>query len=111
MNKRGTVSMAEVLVQAKMKNRSREDILPHSHLLQHKLPDVVSQLVLVQMRAPCVIREVIRNKVVHSLFQVQVSWLKENKKRKETTMTTVQTLLLVIVTDRAGQLLVSVNIK
>ena len=48
-----------------------------SHLLQDKLPDVVSQLVFVQMRTPCVIREVIGDKVVHPLFQVQVSWLQK----------------------------------
>lgn len=91
-----------------MKNRSGKDILLHSHLLQHKLPYVVSQLVLVQMRAPCVIRKVIRDKVVHSLFKVQVSWLKKKNKK----MITVQMLLLVIVTVRTGQLFViSVYIK
>lgn len=46
-----------------------------SHLLQDKLSDVVSQLVFVQMRAPCVIGEVIGDKIVHSLFQIQVGWL------------------------------------
>lgn len=40
------------------------------NLLKHKLSDVVSQLILVQMRAPCVVREMIWDKVVHSLFQI-----------------------------------------
>lgn len=51
------------------------------HLLKHKLSDVVSQLVLIQMRAPCVVRKVIWDKVVHSLFQVQVGWLQVNKQK------------------------------
>lgn len=55
----------------------------HSHLLQHELSDVVSQLVLVQMRAPCVVRKMVRDKVVHSLFQVQVSWLQEKKQEHD----------------------------
>lgn len=50
-----------------------------SHSLKDKLPDVVSQLVFVQMRAPCVIRQMIRDKVVHSLLQVQVGWLQKTK--------------------------------
>lgn len=60
------------------RRRKRERLLC-CHLLQHELSDVVSQLVLVQMRAPCVVRKVIRDKVVNSLFQVQVSWLCEKR--------------------------------
>ena len=55
----------------------------HGPLLEHQLSDVVSQLVLVQMWAPCVVREVIGHKVVHSLFQVQVSGLQEKMQESD----------------------------
>lgn len=53
----------------------RADVKKIKYLLQHKLPDVVSQLIFVQLGAPSVVGEVIGDKVVHSLFQVQISWL------------------------------------
>lgn len=49
---------------------SRAFTLLWHNLLKHKLSDVISQLVLIQMGAPSVVRKMIRDKVVHSLFQI-----------------------------------------
>lgn len=46
-------------VRAELRSRHEGQALDRSHLLEHKLSDVVSQLVLVQMRAPCVVGEMI----------------------------------------------------
>lgn len=59
----------------KLTNCSLKNVMEVSSSLQDELSDVVPQLVFVQMRAPCVVGEVIGDKIVHSLLQVQVSWL------------------------------------
>lgn len=46
------------------------------HLLEHLLPDVIPQLVLVEVRAPGVRGQVVGNEVVHALPQILVGGLR-----------------------------------
>lgn len=50
------------------------------HLLENLLPNVISQLVLVEMRTPGMSRQVIGNKVVNALSQILVGRLESNNR-------------------------------
>lgn len=50
--------------------------------LEHLLPDIIPQLILVQMGAPGVICQVVRYKIVNSLSQILVCRLQDIKSKK-----------------------------